>query len=65
MRVRMVATGQYHPRIRRNCQVKPVKYALTLVDLTQLLVQVLGDVEGLHGHLIIPHVPDLKGKIVA
>ena len=61
----MVRACKDHARIRGHLKVELVKDSLTFVNLAELLVEVLGDLQGLHGLGIVPDVPNVDGEVIS
>ena len=65
MGCRVVATSEHHARVRRHLQVKFVENSFAFVDFAEFLVEVLSHVEGLHGLLVVPHIPNVHRKVIS
>ena len=65
MGMRVVRACKDHSRVGGHLKVEFVEDALTFVDFAELLVEVLGDLEGLHGLGIIPDIPNVHGQVVS
>lgn len=46
-------------------KVKLIEDALIFVEIAKLFLEVIGDVERLHGLVVIAYVPDVHGQVVA